>query len=407
MGLIPVLCDLLRCLEKLRIPFPTRGDENSVISGDEGISGQVRGIDRYLLTQLLMVFAFFTIVLVSVYWVNRAARLFDLVIGDGQSFWVFLELSALTLPNVVRVVLPLSSFAAAVYVAVRLTRDNEMVVLSGAGLSFARLLVPVSLFGTIVAAMLLVLMHVLMPLSRAQLAERQVEISENVTARLLRAGEFLQPVEGIVVFLREVTPEGKLVDLFLSDARSDAVRVEYSARSALLVPGAQGPVLVMLDGVALVYTAATGRLATIGFDELTYDVGGLIGPAGRRVDVDELPTPVLWDARSDTLQALGITEAEARFEIVSRFAQPALAVVTALIGFLAICLGQFSRLGAWRQVLGAVVLLTVIQLAANASAGVALRNPALSLLGTVPVFLGLFAAVAMLWIAGRRRGRVA
>ena len=45
-------------------------------------------IDRYLLSQLLSVFAFFTLVLVAVYWVNRAARLFDAVVGDGQSFWV-------------------------------------------------------------------------------------------------------------------------------------------------------------------------------------------------------------------------------------------------------------------------------------------------------------------------------
>ena len=363
----------------------------------------MRGIDRYLLTQLLTVFAFFTIVLVSVYWVNRAARLFDLVIGDGQSFWVFLELSALTLPNVVRVVLPLSSFAAAVYVALRLTRDNEMVVLQGTGLSFARLVWPVAIFGSVVAMMLLVLMHVLVPLSRAQLAERQVEIAENVTARLLRAGEFLQPAEGVVVFLREVTPDGKLEDVFLSDARSASVRVEYSARSALLVPGAQGPVLVMLNGIALVYTHATGRVATIGFDELTFDVGGLIGPAGRRVDVRELPTPLLWQAQSTSLQALGITQAEARFEVVSRFAQPALAIITALIGFLSICLGQFNRLGAWRQVLGAVVLLAVIQLVANASAGAALRNPGLSLLGSVPVFLGALAAFVMVWIASRRR----
>lgn len=363
----------------------------------------MRGIDRYLLVQLLTVFAFFSVVLVSVYWVNRAARLFDMIVGDGQSFWVFLELSALTLPNVVRVVLPLSSFAAAVYVALRLTRDNEMVVLQGTGLSFLRLLFPVAVFGLFVAVMLSVLMHVLMPLSRAQLAERQVQIAENVTARLLRAGEFLQPAEGIVVFLREVTPEGKLVDVFLSDARSNSARVEYSARSALLVPGPRGPVLVMLDGVALIYGRETGQLATVGFSELTYDVGALIGPAGRRVDVRELPTRELWEASDTGLEALGLTRAEAQFELVSRVAQPALAIVTALIGFLAICLGQFSRLGAWRQVLGAVVLLALIQLVGNATAGIALRNAGLSALGIVPVLLGLVATGVMLWLAGRRQ----
>ncbi len=364
----------------------------------------MRGIDRYLLTQLLTVFAFFSVVLVAVYWVNRAARLFDMVVGDGQSFWIFLELSALTLPNVVRVVLPLSSFAAAVYVAVRLTRDNEMVVMQAAGLSFSRLLRPVAVFGMIVAAMLLVLMHVLMPLSRAQLAERQVQIAENVTARLLRAGEFLQPAPGIVVFLREVTQDGKLVDVFLSDARNSTARVEYSARSAFLVPGPQGPVLVMLEGVALIYGQDTGRLMTVGFTELTYDVGSLVGPAGRQVDARELPTRALWASTEAGLAALGVTRAQAQFELVSRFAQPALAIVTAFIGFLTICLGQFDRLGAWRQVLGAVIVLAVIQLVANAAAGFALRDARLALLALVPVVLGLGVTGGMLVLAGRRRG---
>ena len=362
-------------------------------------------IDRYLLVQLLTVFAFFSLVLVSVYWVNRAARLFDALIGDGQSFWVFLELSALTLPIVIRVVLPLSAFAAAVYVAIRLTRDNEMVVLQGIGLSYARLLRPVALFGLIVALMLAALMHVLMPLSRAQLAERQVEIAENITARFLRAGEFLDPADGVTVFLRDVTPEGQLLDVFLSDQRRADMRVEYSAASALLAPGPNGPVLVMLDGVALIHVTATGRLTTIAFDDLTYDVGALIGPAGRGTDVRELPTPVLQGGDAASFAAMGLTLAEARFELMSRHAQPLLALVTALIGFAAVYLGQFSRLGATRQVLGAIAALAVIQLIGNAAAGAALKDAGRAMLAFVPVGVGLCLIAAMVFWPGRRRGQ--
>ncbi|MCF8512597.1 MAG: LptF/LptG family permease, partial [Rhodobacteraceae bacterium] len=64
--------------------------------------------DRYLLVQLLAVFGFFALVLVSVYWVNRAVGLFDQLIGDAQTALVFLEFSLLTLPNVIRVVLPVA-----------------------------------------------------------------------------------------------------------------------------------------------------------------------------------------------------------------------------------------------------------------------------------------------------------
>ena len=41
--------------------------------------------DRYLLSQFVIVFGFFSLILVSVYWVNRALVLFDKLISDGQT----------------------------------------------------------------------------------------------------------------------------------------------------------------------------------------------------------------------------------------------------------------------------------------------------------------------------------
>ena len=63
------------------------------------------GFDRYVLSRLMTLFGFFAVVLVGVYWINRAVRLFDQLISDGQSAIVFLEITALTLPNVIRVML--------------------------------------------------------------------------------------------------------------------------------------------------------------------------------------------------------------------------------------------------------------------------------------------------------------
>ncbi|SDW96548.1 LPS export ABC transporter permease LptF [Roseicitreum antarcticum] len=367
-------------------------------------------VDKYLLTQLLLVFGFFSLVLVSVYWVNRAVSLFDRLIGDGQSVWVFLEFTALTLPNVIRVVLPVSAFAASVYVAQRLTRDSEMVVMQAAGVSPWRLMGPVALFGGCVAVFLLVLMHVLMPAARVQLAERQAQIAENITARFLTAGEFLYPASGITLYIRSLTELGELRDVFLSDARGSTARVDYTAETAVLVPGPQGPKLVMIDGMVQVLDRATGRLSTTRFDDLTYDVGALIGPAGRGGDVREFSTPELIAPPRALLDQTGVTLGEVRYELATRFAHPALAVVTALIGFAAILVGGFSRLGLWRQVLGGVVALAVVQLAGNATTGLATSSPAYAGLAFVPVAVGLVLVWAMLFAAGgglkrwRRRG---
>ncbi|MFP4275773.1 MAG: LptF/LptG family permease, partial [Paracoccaceae bacterium] len=66
--------------------------------------------DRYMLSQLMVVFGFFSLVMVLVYWINRAVLLFDELISDGQTAWVFLEFTLLSLPNVIRMVLPMSAF---------------------------------------------------------------------------------------------------------------------------------------------------------------------------------------------------------------------------------------------------------------------------------------------------------
>ena len=106
-------------------------------------------------------------ILVSVYWVNRAIGLFDQLISDGQNALVFLEFTALTLPYVIMIVLPISGFVAAIYVTNRLSSESEMVVLQTAGAGAFRIARPVFLFGMIVA----VLVSILAP-EPSQQAER-------------------------------------------------------------------------------------------------------------------------------------------------------------------------------------------------------------------------------------------
>ena len=82
-----------------------------------------------MLSQLLLFFGFFALVLVAVFWISRAVRLFDRLIADGQSTLVFLEFTALGLPRIILLVLPLATFAAAVYVTNRLRNESELTVM--------------------------------------------------------------------------------------------------------------------------------------------------------------------------------------------------------------------------------------------------------------------------------------
>ncbi len=362
----------------------------------------MRTFDRYLLSQLLVLFGFFSLVLVSVYWVNRAVVLFEQLIGDGQSALVFLEFTALALPNVIRLVLPVSAFAATVYAINRLTSESELVVVQAMGFSNFRLARPVLVFGLFVSLLVLVLNHFLVPASRAELSERRAEIAQDNTSKFLTEGQFLHPSKGITFYIGSISQLGELQDVYLSDATDPTRRTTYTAKRALLVPGKDGPTLIMFEGTAQTLRQDTNSLSTTSFEDSVYDIASLTGDVGpARVKVEELPTSVLLAASPELLALTKKGRAVFLYEAHARFAQPFLAVAGALIGFSCLLLGAFSRFGVWRQILLAIFLLICLQMIDNAMADVARRSQdAWPYVYVAPV-AGTCVAMVLLWISER------
>lgn len=360
--------------------------------------------DRYLLSQLLALFGFFSLLLVSVYWINRIVGLFDQLISDGQSALVFIEFSLLTLPNVIRLVLPISAFAAATYVGNRLMNDSELVVMQATGFSSFRLARPVLFFGLSVMIMLSVLTHVLVPASRSTLAARSAELSQNVTARYLRDGQFMHPADGITLYIRNITETGELRDVFLSDDRNVGRSTISTARRALLVRGDSGPKLLMFDGTNQTLNLETRRLSVTRFSDVTYDLSALTtSDFGLRKSIDELSTAELLIASPVVASEIGLSPEQLRQEGHSRIAQPMLSVATSLIGFAALLLGGFSRFGLWRQIGIAIGLLIFVQLVNTQGTALALSSPYAWVFVYLGPLTGLGIAGALLWLSQRPR----
>ncbi|TDL79493.1 LptF/LptG family permease [Palleronia sediminis] len=366
----------------------------------------MRTFDRYLLAQLVRLFGFFSLLLVAIYWVNQAVGLFDRLIGSGQAGAVFLELTVLTLPNVIRLVLPVSAFAAGVQVANRMRAERELVVAHSSGISPLRLARPVALFGLLGASVALALTLAVGPLAKARLDERSAEIAEDVTSGLLTDGEFLHPAPGLTVYIREITPETELLGVFLSDDREPGVETTYTAERALLVPTAQGPRLLMFDGLVQDLTAATGRLSTTRFDDFAFDISGLIDLTARGPrDIDAVPTAELWAAGPELADELGASGAELWLALHMRVEQGAQVLAAAVLGFSVMMLGGFSRFGTWRQVGGAALALIVLELSRNLASDAARTDPRMWALVYLPPAAGLAVSGACLWLAGRSHRR--
>lgn len=362
--------------------------------------------DRYLLSQFIVHFGFFALVLVLVYWLNRAVSLFDQIIASGQSAMVFLQLTTLTLPNVIRLVMPVAAFASVVYVTNRLQSDSELVVVQATGFSPMRLARAALFFGLFVALCMSILTHVLVPASVGRLAQKSVEISENVTARLLTEGTFVHPVAGVTFYIREITPQGELRNVFLNDSRRGDREITYTARSALIVREAAGPKLLMFDGMAQTLNTTTRQLATTRFDDFVYDIGALVPlPSAERRQVKELSTPELLMATDALVAETGVSAPQMRLEGHERFTQALMAAMAPVLGFAVLMIGGFSRFGMWRQIFGAIFALVLVEMAENALSAPTRADPALLPLAYLAGVAGFAASWALLRFAGRTRRR--
>ncbi len=358
--------------------------------------------DRYMLSQLIVSFGFFALVFVSIYWVNRAVVLFDRLIADGHSASVFLEFTALSLPAVIAIVLPMAAFAAAVQVTNRMIGDSEMTVMQATGYSPWRMARPVLMFGLALAVMMSLLSHLLVPASLDRLNQREQEISGNVSARLLREGVFLHPVDGVTFFIREITPEGGLQGIYLSDRRDTRRAITYTAAQAYLFRDADGPKLVLVDGMAQTLLLGSQRLSTTNFADFTFDIGAFIEPRDEdRRRIKNIMTPELLMDLSGMAVASRVSLGTATEELHSRFLQPFLCIVSALIGFATLVAAGFSRFSLTRQIMGAILLLVLVKLTESAGADPVRRAAQLWPLIYAPAVLGLGLALGLLHLAAR------
>ncbi len=358
--------------------------------------------DRYMLSQLMVLFGFFSLVLVMVYWINRAVVLFDQLIANGQSASVFLEFTALSLPAVIKLALPLSAFAASIYVTNRMTSESEMVAVQATGYSSFRIARPVLYFGLIVMVLMSALTHFLMPLSTARLDERRVEISQNMTARLLTEGKFIDPIDGVTFYIREISTEGELRDIFLSDNRNADSQVTYTADTAYLVKTDDAAQLVMINGLAQTLNTRTNRLFTTTFKDFAYNIGGFLqvtAREGRRAA--ELSTTELLRADAALQAETGESYGQLIARAHDRFAQSFMSVVAALLGFATLMVGGFSRFGVWRQIVAAIFLIIVIKATETLCLNITRENPSFWIAAYFPTALGLAMAWGLLFWSTR------
>jgi lipopolysaccharide export system permease protein len=299
-------------------------------------------IDRYLARQIVTTTVAIIGIGVAIMLLERLLRLFALVANPDKALGYVAQMLVLLLPHYLTIALPAAFFFGVLLTFQRLRRDSELVVLSGAGQSFGRLMVPAIGLAVLTTLLAALIMSHLGPHARyAYRSLKHVVAQASLTAAVLEE-TFIQS-DGLTFFAEDTLTAAngvRLGKVFVHEAREDGGSTVVTGRDGWLAQAGEDgdPVLVLREGVRAEMPAGVGVAGALVFRDLSWPVVTAeerYRPRGR--DQRELTAVELWQAEPTATSKPSAAEVSAELHgrlvrVVSVLVLPLLAAPLGLIG---------------------------------------------------------------------------
>ncbi len=154
-------------------------------------------IARYIFRQTASALIMILVSLTLIVWLISLFRDLKLLTSQGQTFILFMKITALTLPKLLVIVAPVAFLIASLHTLNRLNGDSELIVLSASGSSAWRLLVPYFVLGSIVFAGVLAANLFVLPPAERLFNDYVSQIRADVLSQVLQPGEFTDLPESL------------------------------------------------------------------------------------------------------------------------------------------------------------------------------------------------------------------
>ena len=363
----------------------------------------MKKLDWHILKQIISVFSFFFLILTLIFWINRAISLFNKLISEGHSSAVLLEFALLSLPSTTAIVFPLACLAASIFVTHRLKNEAEVIILQNIGFSPWRIARPFIVFGLIATVILGLITTILKPYASERLYINQIELDNSVSARLLKEGKFVHPLEGITFYIKEIETDGTLVDILLYDQRNKDEALSYTAKQAFLARDEDKTTLYMQDGLIQSLNNKMQILSTTKFESVAFDLSTAIKKQNSDVTyLSHVPTWLMLQDSQKVSLMTNVGKSWINLELHNRIHRPLFCFVGAILGFACLLVGSYTRFGLSKQISLALGTIILIKLVESYASQLAISNhlywPAIYL----PSLFGIFTATVLLIVSSMK-----
>lgn len=344
-------------------------------------------VDRYIVRQVAIAFAVVLGVLTAIVWLTSSLRQLDLVVSQGQTFFIFMKVTLLALPLLIGLIAPFCLFISTLFVLNKLNTDSELIVMSAAGLSQPKLVRPVMMVAVAVTAVGYLLSLAVVPGSLRIVRETVVAARADFVNQAIKPGRFTTVDKNLTFHVRDRGPDGVLLGVFVSDSRDPDVVITYLGSRGIISNTAAGNFLVLQKGeVVRKPTKGNSPGSVISFDSYAFslsslDSGGVdvVFPAQERSTLELFS---LVASKIDDQRLAG----RARSEINDRFATPLYSIVFVLVAFAAMGRAKTTRQSRGESVAAAVAIVGILRILGFLASGLVTRSAiAIPLIYLVPL----------------------
>ena len=209
-------------------------------------------LTRYLLRQLAAPFAYALVALTGIMLLGQISKQLGKLVGKGLPAEVIAEVFVLSVPFILAMTLPLAVLTAALWTAVRLGADSELIACWASGISPWRALRPILLWAIVMAGVEFAFVDQVLPRTNARLRGLTTDIQRKRPTLALRE-QAVNALNPSPYFLRagRIDPAtGRMTDITLFDVSGALTRRIVYADSGVMAFTANGRdlALALFDG---------------------------------------------------------------------------------------------------------------------------------------------------------------
>ncbi|HKK99890.1 MAG TPA: LPS export ABC transporter permease LptF [Desulfotignum sp.] len=250
-------------------------------------------IHRYVFKEFLPPFGISLFFLTFVFLMTRIPDITNLVVNYNADIVAILMMVLYTLPRFLEFTIPMSVMISVLLTFMRMSGENEILALKGAGLSLYRLLPPVLIFCLLGTGLTLWITISGVAWGKLAIKQKTIEMARSSIDLALQERQFNSQLKDIMVYVSHVDMKTKeLSDVFIEDRTvSGMTRISMAPRGRLIHSENENVYTIRLyDGMINQVDVGDKTVSTIHFGsyDINIDLAALHqGPGRIRKDLDE------------------------------------------------------------------------------------------------------------------------